>query len=289
MPTTAGPFLKWAGGKTQLLDEIFAQFPHTLAGRGYVEPFVGSGAVFFSVKSRLKPARCTLLDANAELINLWTWVRDDVEALIDALDVHDAVHNADDVTQEARKTWYYRVREEVPPAGSVEAAARFLYLNRTGFNGLHRVNSKGRFNVPMGDYAHPTIVDAPLLRACSRSLVGVTLAVSDFRQLERHVQNGDLVYLDPPYAPLSASSAFTAYATERFGDAEQVALRDLLIPLGARADWVLSNSSAPRIDELYHRPGWKVHTVMASRRINSKAAKRGDVEERLVTSIRTAG
>lgn len=281
---TVGPFLKWAGGKGQLLDQYQAFLPKTLNGRGYVEPFLGSGAMFFHIVQTRQPDRCTLLDSNPELVNLFIQVRDRVETLIPVLEEHRAKHNAPNLSNDDRKTYYYRVRAENPEPGTVQAAARFLYLNKTCYNGLHRLNRHGRFNVPMGSYKNPTIFDAPSLRKASELLQGVRIESCDFRQAESFIGDSDFVYLDPPYEPLSRTSSFTAYAKEDFSREDQKALRDLLERISNRCDWMLSNSTAPLIEELYERPGWFKHTVFATRAINSKAGGRGRVPERVVTN-----
>ncbi|MBM4366435.1 MAG: Dam family site-specific DNA-(adenine-N6)-methyltransferase [Deltaproteobacteria bacterium] len=279
-----GPFLKWAGGKGQLLEQFGRFLPRSLAGRGYVEPFMGSGAVFFEVVQTRSPSRATLLDANPELVNLFVQVRDNVESLIPLLAEHRARHNEPGITDERRKTYYYGVRASRPDAGSLAAAARFLYLNKTCFNGLHRLNSRGEFNVPMGNYTAPTIFDPDHLRAASRLLEGVTLEVGEFRSLGKHVHEGDFVYADPPYEPLSQTSSFTAYAKDGFSRDDQAALAAMLSGLSDQCQWMASNSTATLIENLYDRPGMYKHYVMASRSINSVASGRGKIRELLVTN-----
>ena len=282
----SGPFLKWAGGKTQLLDQFRALMPASLAGRGYVEPFMRSGAVFFDVIQTRKPARCTLLDANPQLVNLFVHVRDHLDLLIPLLTDHRDRHNAPGLPHADRKAYYYEVRGAAPDPGSVQAAARFLYLNKTCFNGLHRLNRKGGFNVPMGDSKNPAIFDPLKLRGVSLLLQGVTLETSSFRDCERFIRDGDFVYLDPPYEPLSATSSFTAYAKDAFTRDDQTALRDLLVRIGRRCDWMASNSTSEFIESLYEQPGMYKHHVLASRSINSVGAGRGKIRELLVTSYR---
>ena len=282
-PTT-GPFLKWAGGKGQLLEQFRSLMPASLAGRGYVEPFMGSGAVFFDVVQTRSPARCTLLDANPQLVNLFAQVRDNLDGLLPILAEHRGRHNAPGLSEEDRKVYYYSVRAAQPTCGTVEAAARFLYLNKTCFNGLHRLNSKGQFNVPIGSYASPAIFDPAHLRAASALLQGVRIETSSFRDCERFVDDGDFVYLDPPYEPLSATSSFTAYAKDAFTRDDQTALRDLLLRLAGRCEWMASNSTAEFIESLYDQPGMFKHHVLASRSINSVSAGRGKIRELVVTS-----
>jgi len=281
-PPLTGPFLKWAGGKSKLLEQFDGLMPKTLGGRGYVEPFMGSGAVFFDVIQNRKPARCTLLDANPELVNLFVQVRDRLDDLIPLLSQHQEAHNAPNLRPAARKAYYYGVRAARPAAGSLAAAARFLYLNKTCFNGLHRLNSKGGFNVPMGSYPHPTVFREPALRAASALLQGVTLEVCSFGDCERYIADGDFVYLDPPYDPLSGTSSFTAYAKEGFTRDDQTALRDLLERSSHRFEWMLSNSATEFIEALYQRPGMNHHKVLAARSINSAGAGRGRIPELVV-------
>lgn len=279
-----GPFLKWAGGKGQLLGQFERFIPQSLTGRGYVEPFMGSGAVFFNVLQTRHPARCTLLDANPQLVNLFVQVRDNLNALLPRLAAHRAAHNAPDITQEARKAYYYQVRAAQPADGTPDAAARFLYLNKTCFNGLHRLNRRGQFNVPMGSYKCPSIFDENHLKAASRLLQNVKIEVSSFNNCEQYVEAGDFVYLDPPYEPLSATSSFTAYAKDAFTREDQVALRDLLERMTHRCQWMMSNSTAEFIETLYARPNMYKYHVLASRAINSVSQGRGKIQELVVTN-----
>ena len=283
-----GPFLKWAGGKGQLLGQFRSIMPRSLAGRGYVEPFMGSGAVFFDVVQTRKPARCTLLDANPQLVNLFVHVRDDVAELLPLLLDHRERHNAEGLSEEGRKEYYYGVRAAQPVADSIDAAARFLYLNKTCFNGLHRLNSKGQFNVPMGSYRSPAIFDADQLRAASRLLQGVQIETASFRDCERFIADGDFVYLDPPYEPLSVTSSFTAYAKDAFTREDQTALRDLLVRVSGRCQWMVSNSTSEFIEGLYTCKGIYKHHVLASRSINSVSAGRGKIAELVVTNYAVA-
>ena len=245
---------------------------------------MGSAAVFFEVVQTLAPARATLLDANPELVNLFVQVRDRVEELLPRLEAHRARHNQPGQREEERKRYYYAVRSARPAPDSLEAAARFLYLNKTCFNGLHRLNSRGEFNVPIGSYPEPRIFDADGLRAASQLLAGVRIEAAPFQSLEAYVQDGDFVYVDPPYAPLSHTASFTAYAKDGFTDEDQRALAELLARVSPRCQWMASNSTAPLVEALYDRPGWFKHPVSASRAINSKGSGRGKIPELLVTN-----
>jgi DNA adenine methylase len=267
-PEHARPFLKWAGGKSQLLLDLRARLPASFGG--YHEPFLGGGALYFDLmeNGRLRGG-AQLSDVNTNLLDAWIALRDDVEGVISALQNHpnDERH-------------FYAVRAQEPADLSlVERAARVIFLNKTGFNGLYRENSSGRFNVPFGRYANPPICDEPNLRAVSRALQGTSIEVRDFRAVIDRAKAGDLVYFDPPYAPVSTTSSFTAYAKGGgFGEAEQRALRDTALELArGGVHVVLSNSDVPLIRELYR--DFQVDVVLARRNINSKADRRGEVQE----------
>jgi DNA adenine methylase len=269
----AGPFLKWAGGKTQLLDQIAPLYPDRI--RHYMEPFVGSGAVFFDLRSRFPDMRATLSDNNEELINCYRIVRDDVEGLIRRLRNHKSRHG---------KEHYYKVRGESPSRLTPpQRAARFIYLNKTCYNGLYRVNASGGFNVPIGSYADPKICQASRLRAARDALQGVTLEVRDFGACLKEARKGTFVYIDPPYHPLSATSNFTGYTEGGFGEQEQIRLSRLFRDLhGKGARVMLSNSDTPFIRELYK--GFPIHQVTARRAINSNGNRRGAITEVVVMS-----
>jgi DNA adenine methylase len=268
------PFLKWVGGKSQLLAEITQRIPQRY-GR-YFEPFVGGGAVFFSER----PRKAVLIDVNEELANAYTVVRDDVDGLIKALRRH-----------RYEKEYYYKIRnaDRLPSFAGwdpVKRAARLIFLNKTCFNGLYRVNSKGQFNVPIGTYSNPTIVDAENLRACSQALAGVDIRHASFLTVEKLAKAGDFVYFDPPYAPLTMTSNFTSYSKDGFGAEEQQALRDLCLRLDKKGvSFLLSNSDAPLIRELYHKKKFRLATVYAARAVNSKGAKRGKIPELLISNV----
>ena len=265
--TAPRPFLKWAGGKGQLLAELRSLVP---AGHGrYFEPFLGGGALFFD---RL-PRDGMLSDVNAEIVGCYVAVRDEVEKLIRSLKRHR--YEADH---------YYAVRDTNPADLSpVDRAARTIFLNKTGFNGLYRVNRSGKFNVPFGRYARPLICDEDNLRACSKALAHVDLRVCDFEEAALRANAGDFVYFDPPYVPVSRTATFTAYAPGGFGQDAQERLADLFGRLAARGVHVLlSNSDVPATRKLY--AAYRIETVKASRAINSNASRRGPVSEVLVTT-----
>lgn len=261
----AKPFLKWVGGKRQLLPEIARHLPESL-GR-YHEPFVGGGALFF----HLKPKNAVLTDQNERLIRTYRGIRDDVEGVIERLEGY-----------RHTRRFYLEMRERpIDKKSDVEVAAWFIYLNRTGYNGLYRVNRQNRFNVPFGDYERPTICNAVNLRACSERLQGVTLETRDFAAVLDHVKKNDFVYFDPPYVPLSATSKFTAYTTYGFADADQLRLRDVALELKRRGAFVLiSNSAARRVHELY--AAFRRVGVRARRSVNCHADGRASVPELLI-------
>lgn len=267
------PFLKWAGGKRQLLPELLARLPGTL-GR-YHEPFVGGGALFFALSGRgaLTPRGARLADINPELINAYQMVRDQVETLIYLLD---AFRNEEE--------FFYQVRGQDPRTlEPVQRAARLIYLNKTCFNGLFRENRRGHFNVPYGHYAAPHFCAANDLRAASRALRGVTIEVSPFSALGDLAQPGDFVYCDPPYAPVSRTASFTNYSSGGFDEDAQRQLADLIVDLGKRGVSVLlSNSAVPFTQTLYER--CHVEQVYAKRAINSRGDRRGPVAELLVAT-----
>lgn len=266
------PFLKWAGGKTRLLPQLAALYPPGDLWR-YVEPFVGSAAVFFHVRSCLEPRRILLADDNPELIGVYAAVRDDVASVIRLLEGHRRKHSSDH---------YYAVRGQVPSKLEAAArAARMIYLNRTCFNGLYRLNSRGAFNVPMGRYEHPTILDAENLRAVSLALKGVALKRAHFRATLRYARAGDFIYFDPPYQPLSKTSSFTSYTAGAFGEEDQEELAAVYAELAGRGCFLmLSNSESPLVRRLYR--AFDIRRVTAARAINSRADRRGAIDEVVV-------
>jgi DNA adenine methylase len=284
----AAPFLKWAGGKGQLLDRLAALAPRKIAN--YHEPFVGSGALYFHLRSKGRiTGSAHLSDVNPALIGAYDAVRNDLTGLIEHLRTLDAAHDRAN-PQDA----YYRFRErynELRDQNGTERAALLLYLNRTGFNGLYRENASGGFNVPVGSYKNPTILDEPRLRAANRALRLATVRNEPFEAVLRRAQPGDFVYFDPPYQPLSATSSFRAYAKDGFDEPEQRRLSEVFAELTRRGVLcMLSNSTAPLILELYgalvdENPSVRFLTVTARRAINSKAERRGTVDEALVVNF----
>lgn len=272
-PQRTKPFLKWAGGKSKLLGELIPRMPKQF-GR-YVEPMLGGGALFFA----LRPAKSLLLDVNPELINCYRVVQRDVEELIQDLGHH-----------RYEQRYYYALRDadrqfDFLSWTAVARASRTIYLNKTCFNGLYRVNSRGNFNVPYGRYTNPTLVAPETLRACSLALKGAALRCSSFEGLPKHLREDDFVYFDPPYVPLSKTSSFATYAKDGFGLDEQVKLRDLCIALDKRGiQFMLSNSYTDTVLELYDR--FRIDVIEAPRVISAKGSRRQSVQEVIVRNYR---
>jgi DNA adenine methylase len=293
------PFLKWAGGKRQLLRALRPFIPHTFGA--YHEPFLGSGAVFFDLWRHgvLDGRRCHLADINADLVGCYRAVAGDVERVLTELGRLAAGHAREGAAA------YYRVRDErfnprrraaaaprqaaYPP----DLAAMFIYLNRTGYNGLFRLNARGDFNVPAGRYANPRIRDEATLRAAAAVLSAplVEIRHASYERIADAARAGDFVYLDPPYAPLSATARFTSYTPGSFAEEDQRKLQQIVLQLAqAGCLVVLSNSTAPLVAELYDTPaaraaGLSAHRIPARRAINSNASRRGQIEEYVITNV----
>jgi DNA adenine methylase len=270
----AEPILKWAGGKRQLLQEIVRRLPDRLDT--YFEPFIGGGAVFFELAEQQRFRRAVLSDQNAELIDLYRVVQTDVEALIRELGK--MRHSEEE---------YYRVRASKPRT-QVRRAARTVYLNRTGYNGLYRVNRAGEFNVPFGRYVSPRICDPERLRAVAQALSGVRLEVADFEPMLRRATSRDAVYLDPPYVPVSETARFAEYHSAQFDTAAHQRLARVFGELVERGvPVVLSNSDTPLTRELYGN--FQHEFLLARRSINSNGTRRGPVKEILAFSSGATG
>jgi len=282
------PFVKWAGGKSQLLPQYKAYFPTIF--RRYIEAFVGGGAVLFHLYSQgrlagkpmagTEPGRIVLIDRLEELINCYRVIQSRVEALIAELQRHEP--------RKQDEAYFYQVRDwdrapDYTRRSDVECAARFIFLNRTCYNGLYRVNRRGQFNVPFGRYRNPTICDADNLRAVGRAMQGVTLLVGDFSRCLEVAERDDFVYLDPPYHPLSETANFTSYTSADFGVEDQRRLAECFRELDQRGCQVmLSNSYTDLIQQLY--AGYKQCQVQAIRAISSRGDRRGAISELLVTN-----
>ncbi len=269
-------FVKWAGGKGQLLEQFEPLFPKKF--NRYLEPFVGSGAVFFYIIQKFNPSEIIISDINEELINAYETIRGDVERLIIELKQHKEYHMVEG------KKYYLTIRATNPKElPSLERAARFIYLNKTCFNGLYRVNSKGKFNVPMGSYKNPDIVQEDRLRLVSELLKNVTIKVMSFEKVVNLANKGDFIYFDPPYYPLKKGKSFTTYTKDTFLEEEQKQLAEVFKKLDDNGCLVmLSNSDTKFIKELY--PNYEIHFVQATRMINCNGDKRGKINEVVVTN-----
>lgn len=297
------PLLKWAGGKRQLLETLRPYYPATFTR--YIEPFVGSGAVFFDLYSsgRLSGRRVWLVDDNPDLIGCYLMLRDRIEEVIAALDALARGHDA------GRDAFYYDVRDKrfnplragqasgagrASGAYTPELAAMLIYLNRTGFNGLFRLNQRGEFNVPVGRYANPRILDEQHLRSVAAALrsPGVTIERASFEDVLSDAGAGDFVYCDPPYAPMSRTACFANYTASGFSGSDQQRLHEAVVAAARRgAAIVLSNSFTSEIKALYadraaRDAGLALHRVSARRAINSRASLRGPVDELIITNVR---
>jgi DNA adenine methylase len=296
------PFLKWVGGKRQLLPFLRRFYPDSPGT--YFEPFLGSGAVFFDLRRHgvIDPARVRLSDANADLIGCYRRVADAIEPLLRELDVLAEGHARDGRNHylQVRDQRFNPERAAWRDAGSdldrypITLAAMLIYLNRTGYNGLFRVNASGEYNVPPGRYDRPRIIDRPLLEQASAMLpsAGDGLRVAPYDWLLNDAASNDFVYFDPPYAPVSATANFSSYTKRGFGDADQERLQQMAIALASRGvNVLLSNSTAPAVTRLYENneraieAGLRTWRVPARRSVNSNAERRGAIEELVVSNI----
>ncbi|MGQ7461557.1 DNA adenine methylase [Streptococcus suis] len=273
--TTLQPFTKWTGGKRQLLPVIKSLMPDNY--NSYFEPFIGGGALFFD----LSPDKAVINDFNNELMNCYQQIKKHPKKLIELLTKHQENNS---------KEYYLELRavdrdNRINKMTDVERAARIMYMLRVNFNGLYRVNSKNQFNVPYGRYKNPKIVDSELILSISTYLNSNDIRIlnGDFEEAVKSVQAGDFIYFDPPYIPLSETSAFTSYTHEGFSYEEQVRLRDVFRKLDKKGAYVmLSNSSSPLVEELYK--GFNIHKVEATRTNGAKASSRGKISEIIVTN-----
>ena len=267
------PILKWVGGKRQLLSEIIPLIDESCDN--YVEPFIGGGAVLL----RLQPKKAIINDYNTELINVYRTVRDDLDGLVALLKKHEKYNSSD---------YYYEVRAldrtpDFDKMSNSEKAARIIYLNKTCYNGLYRVNSLGQFNSPYGKYKNPNIVNEVVLRAISKYLNGneISIRSGDYKDVLNDIEKNSFVYLDPPYMPISSSSSFTGYTEGGFGYDKQVELKEECDKLNSKGvHFLQSNSDCEEIRELYK--AYRIKVVKAKRAINSDAKKRGQINEVLI-------
>jgi DNA adenine methylase len=293
----AKPFLKWAGGKGQLLPAIESALPKDIASRKeltYIEPFIGSGAVLFWFLKRFpQVTKAVINDINPDLYKAYSIIRNDPHSLIQWLS-----KTQDDYYQlkeeEDRKQFFLEQRERfnTRTLGDVENTGLLIFLNRTCFNGLYRVNSKGRFNVPFGRYDKPKICDAATILTDSQLLQKVVILQGDYEETLSHAGEKSFFYFDPPYKPISKTASFNAYAAEVFDDVQQERLKNFCIKLNALGfQWLLSNSDVKNTDEdnhffedLYNHPGFRIKRVKAKRNINSVSSRRGEINELLIAN-----
>ncbi|MFI3300729.1 MAG: DNA adenine methylase [Candidatus Gastranaerophilales bacterium] len=263
------PIIKWVGGKRQLMFELLRNMPENY--NRYFEPFIGGGALFFE----LQPENAYISDVNNELINLYSVVKNNVEELIKDLEKH-----------EISKEYFLDIRKIDRLEGyknwtDIQKASRFVFLNRTCFNGLYRVNLQGQFNVPFGNYKNPRVIDRENLYNCSNLLQKTEIKNADFTDILKHVQKNDFVYFDPPYVPLNETSSFTSYTKDGFDIDMQFKLKALCDELDTRGvKFMLSNSDTKLVNELYKN--YNIKKVFASRNINANGAGRGKITEVLV-------
>jgi len=291
---SARPFIKWVGGKTQLLPEIRQRYPENITR--YCEPFVGGGAVLFDVLQTFHPNEVLINDINPELINLYENIRDNCEPLIQLLEHFQTEYLE---TPEAdrqnlylgKRATYNHFIEERNPEHNLEKAALFIYLNKTCFNGLYRVNRNGLFNVPFNRAKNPLICDSENIRECSQLLQNVQMHVGDYSYCRDFIDENTFVYLDPPYRPLTASSSFTSYNENGFSDVQQIELGNFITEMAHRGALIVASNSDPHnaneqdefFDNLY--ADFNIERVQAARMVNSNARRRGPINELLISNI----
>jgi len=294
-PCIAKPFVKWAGGKSQILDKIRTRYPAELGEKinKYAEPFVGGGAVLFDILNHYSFDEVYVSDINRELTHTYISIRDDIDSLIYMLRKFAEEYLG--VTGEERKKIYYNNRErfnelKINNSSSLELAALFIFLNRTCYNGLYRVNAKGGFNVPQGSYKNPNICNEDNLRLVSSRLMGVSVINGDYKKVLSFIDDSTFCYFDPPYRPLSATASFTAYAQDGFDDNAQAELARFIDEVSERGASVLVSNSDPKnvnesddfFDRLYAK--YEISRIEANRAINSVGNGRGRIKELLISN-----
>ena len=292
------PFIKWVGGKGQLLPEINKLYPIELGKNinKYAEIFLGGGAVLFDILSKYKLDEVYISDKNLELINTYKSIRDNVDIFIKSLKEMEEQYIP--LNNEDRKIYYYEKREEYnslkinSEMNNIEKAILFIFLNKTCFNGLYRVNKKGEFNVPIGTYKKPKICDEENLKNVSMALKKVKIVYADYRESEEFIDNKTFVYIDPPYRPLNITSSFTSYTENDFSDEEQIELAEYINVLNKKGAKIVISNSDPKnndiddnfFDKLYKN--YNINRVKATRMLNSNANLRGAINELLITNYK---
>lgn len=289
----ARPFIKWAGGKGQILDVLKTNLPNGMGSKitKYAEPFIGGGALLFALLNEYDFEQVYISDINKELINTFNVIKNNCNALIKELNVLQNVYAG--LNTDARQVYYYAEREkfnslELNQDTTIMKAALFIFLNKTCFNGLYRVNKSGKFNVPAGKYKNPLICDTENLMNISKKLKNVVMYSCDYQNVERFADENTLVYFDPPYRPLNTTSAFTSYTENQFNDNNQIELANFYKKLSANGVKLLLTNSDPHnvnredhfFDDLYAE--FDIQRITAVRMINSKAENRGNVTELLI-------
>ena len=270
------PFVKWAGGKRQLLAELEKNFPKQFGT--YFEPFLGGGAVLFDLLAKKPNLKCSVSDLNSDLVLAYVTIRDKLGRLIESLENHSKNYHKDSTN------YYYEVRKQEPKS-QIEKVSRLLFLNKTCFNGLYRVNSKGKFNVPLGRYTNPNIVNRENLITASKFLQSEKIKIScrDFESILKDAKKGDFVYFDPPYQPVSDTANFTSYTHRDFTEDDLQRLADLANHLNSKGSHVLlSNSNTKIVKKIFSSKKWKVKEIAVNRAINSNSQKRTGHKEILI-------
>ncbi|HJM13926.1 MAG TPA: DNA adenine methylase [Candidatus Nitrosopelagicus sp.] len=270
------PFVKWAGGKRQLLAELEKNFPKQFGT--YFEPFLGGGAVLFDLLAKKPNLKCSVSDLNSDLVLAYVTIRDKLGRLIESLENHSKNYHKDSTD------YYYEVRKQEPKT-QIEKVSRLLFLNKTCFNGLYRVNSKGKFNVPLGRYTNPNIVNRENLTTASKFLQSEKIKIScrDFESILKDAKKGDFVYFDPPYQPVSDTANFTSYTHRDFTEDDLQRLADLANQLNSKGVHVLlSNSNTKIVKKMFSSKKWKVKEIAVNRAINSNSQKRTGHKEVLI-------
>ncbi|MCR4714821.1 MAG: DNA adenine methylase [Treponemataceae bacterium] len=290
----AKPFIKWVGGKSQLLEEIRDKYPSKI--EKYCEPFVGGGAVLFDVLSRYQPETVLINDINKELINTYTQIKHNCPEMIAQLSELQNTYKSHSMEENKaffyeKRSRYNELKEKENEAENLEMAVLFIFLNKTCFNGLYRVNSKGLFNVPFNNAKKPLLCDEENLKACSGLLQKVEMRVGDYKECMDFIDSSTFVYIDPPYRPLSQTAAFTSYSENGFTDKEQIELGNFITEISNKGAMVIASNSDPKnsdinddfFDALYSK--FEIKRVSAARMVNSDAKKRGAINELLISNI----
>ena len=288
------PFVKWAGGKSQIISEIREKYPSNI--KSYCEPFVGGGAVLFDILANYMPEKVLINDINKELIITYNQIKSNIDSLICKLsELHNEYNNSDleqrKIIFSKNRDSYNLLKNETDKNNELEIAVLFIFLNKTCFNGLYRVNKHGDFNVPIGSYKNPLICDEDNLRKTSLLLQNVKIICGDYSECENFINKETFVYIDPPYRPLNKTSSFTSYSSKDFDDNEQIRLSRFIDSISKKGAVVVASNSDPHnfnkddmfFDNLYK--GYSIKRISAKRMINSKGKSRGNINELLISNF----